>query len=570
MKRRLEQLLLPISRNPLFYIGLIALFSISIIFIEYGNCSRSRACLEMFGDVYILCTLLMLIPAKLRKWVKYVLFSLLYLIGMADMLCYQIMGIALVPIILQTWLQTNIQESTEVLHVFLTPKLLITPVALLLLLALFLFLFRKRASKIPFKIQSILFLLTLASIILSINNKMYLYEIFSRSSEDDMEESIEAESMTHDYLPVLRLALSMKEVHRFSNMRRSLLDNVKNTKIDSCSYRSPLIVLIIGESYNRHHASLYDYQLPTTPYQKQLYQEGKLYRFNDVISSYNLTYKSFQNMLTLYNYDSKGMWYHYPILPALFRKAGYKVSFFSNQSTLDKSSAFTDYSEDIFISNPEISHYMFDQRNTKSHEYDMELIDDYLSAKDTTDSNPQLLIFQFIGIHADFSCRYPKQQAVFTANDYQRPDLSQEDKEVLSQYDNALVYNDKVIKAIIRLFSSQDAIIIYVPDHGELVYDGVQEMGRTFKNQREYVVPQFDIPFWIYCSDLYKEKRPVVCKQIEQATNRPFMTDDLPHLLLYLAGIHCKGFEPNRNLIDNHFNEKRRRIIKGETDYDKL
>lgn len=34
---------------------------------------------------------------------------------------------------------------------------------------------------------------------------------------------------------------------------------------DTCLYTSPDIILIIGESYNKRHASLYGYPLETTP-----------------------------------------------------------------------------------------------------------------------------------------------------------------------------------------------------------------------------------------------------------------------------------------------------------------
>ena len=48
------------------------------------------------------------------------------------------------------------------------------------------------------------------------------------------------------------------------------------------------------------------------------------------------------------------------------------------------------------------------------------------------------------------------------------------------------------------------------------------------------------------------------------------MTDDLPHLMLYLAGIYCKDYQETRCLISNNFNENRKRLISGEVDYDSI
>lgn len=562
---------MPISMNQGFYFALILLFSLSIIPIEYGRCSRMRAGFEMFGDVYILCVIISLLPIKIRRYSKYGIFGFFYFIGLADMISYQVMGTALVPNIVQTWLQTNWNEATEALRIHISKKLLLTPVTLFLLLPFVVYLITKRKTAIPRKVFYALLFFTSASIVYGIPNKQYLYEVYSRVSDDDMQEKISTESMTHEYLPIYRLGLSVKEIRRFSNMRLHLVKNVMSTHVDSCSFESPMIVLIIGESYNRHHSSLYGYTLPTTPRQQIHQKEGRLYRFDDVIASYNLTYKSFQNMLTLYNYDSDEPWYDYPIVPALFRKAGYKVSFFSNQNTLDKASAFTDYTEDMFMNNTDISNYMFDLRNTKGHKYDMDLVNDYLTLADTTADIPQLVIFHFIGLHADYKQRYPENRKVFTPSDYShRTDLNQDDKDVLADYDNAILYNDEVIDSILNVFSSKDAIAIFVPDHGELVYDGGQEMGRNFISQRKYIIPQFDIPFWIFCSELYKKNHPQICRQIGESLKRPFMTYDLPHLLLYLGGIRVQGYQRDRNLIDEKFNVKRIRRIWGEMNYDTM
>lgn len=570
IKRIISKAQSPISNNQGFYLALILLFCLSIIPIQYKGCSRLRAGFEMFGDVYILCAVISMFPTHVRRSSKYVIYGFLYVIGLADMITYQVMGVPLIPNVVQTWLQTNWNEATEALRTQLSAGLLLTPVALFLVLPLVVYL-TKRKLFIHRKLIYSLLLLSFASIAYGIPNKLYLYEVYTRVSDDDMQDRITAESLTHEYLPIYRLGLSVKETCRFSTMREHLFKNVKSTQVDSCSFESPIIVLIIGESYNRHHSSLYDYTLPTTPRQQRRHQEGSLYRFDDVITSYNLTFKSFQNMLTLYNYDSKGPWYDYPVIPAIFKKAGYEVMFFSNQHTLDKTSAISDFTEDMFMNNPDINSYMFDLRNAKSHTYDMDLVNDYLTMADTTARKPQLVVFHFLGIHLDFKQRYPEDEKVFKPSDYaQRNDLNQEEKMIVADYDNAILYNDTVVDSIINVFSPKDAIVIYVPDHGELVYDGVHELGRNLNRQREYILPQFDIPFWVFCSDSYKKHHPHICKQIEASTNRPFMTDDLPHLLLYLGGIRVKAYQRERNLIDEEFNSNRSRRIWGEINYDSI
>jgi heptose-I-phosphate ethanolaminephosphotransferase len=48
------------------------------------------------------------------------------------------------------------------------------------------------------------------------------------------------------------------------------------------------------------------------------------------------------------------------------------------------------------------------------------------------------------------------------------------------------------------------------------------------------------------------------------------MTDVLPHLLLYFGGISTPLYRPEYNVVNPKYNQKRPRILKGETDYNKL
>jgi len=565
----LRQLLKPILGNPIFYIGLILLCGISVIFVKYGGCSRSMAALELFSDVYLVCLVVMLFPSSWRKSVKTIVFAFLFITGFTDMLCYELMGVPLIPSIVITWLQTNGQEAAEAVRAYSSPRLLLTPLSLFLLLLVLIYWLRKIRFTIHFPIAAILFVITVASTVMSFSNKQYLHYIYTRTSDDDMKEPCRVETMTREYLPVYRLLLSFKEISRLKNMRQQLLDNARSTVVDSCSFRSPLIVLVIGESYNRHHASLYGYDKPTTPLQDGRFQNGSLYRFNDVIASYNLTYKAFQNMLTLYDYDKPDdCWYDDPLIPVLFRKAGYEVDFFSNQYCLEKRAAFSDFIEDSFINNLELSPMLFDHRNAMPHQYDIGLLDDYHNLEAT--HNPRLIIFHFISIHTDFCMRYPPDWQLFKSSDYDIDYLSDNQKQTIADYDNAIRYNDFVVDSIINTFKNDEAVIIYVPDHGELVYDHGTDFGRNLQLIKEYVKPQYDIPFWIHCTQSYQALHPKLCQQIAASVDRPFMTDDMPHLLLYLAGISIPEYQACRNLIDNDYDVHRKRLIRGEVDYDSI
>ena len=96
--------------------------------------------------------------------------------------------------------------------------------------------------------------------------------------------------------------------------------------------------------------------------------------------------------------------------------------------------------------------------------------------------------------------------------------------------------------SIIRRFEDDNAILIYMPDHGEECFDELHRMGRLPVDNYipEVLRQEYSIPFWIWCSKSYIDTHSDIFKQIAASRSKPFMTDDLPHLLLYLAGISCK------------------------------
>ena len=48
------------------------------------------------------------------------------------------------------------------------------------------------------------------------------------------------------------------------------------------------------------------------------------------------------------------------------------------------------------------------------------------------------------------------------------------------------------------------------------------------------------------------------------------MSDDLPHLLLYLGGIVSQDYHANHNIIIPEYHQQRPRLLRGNEDYDSL
>lgn len=322
-----------------------------------------------------------------------------------------------------------------------------------------------------------------------------------------------------------------------------------NLKNDHCTYLSSNIVLIIGESFNRNHSSLYGYPLPTNP---KLSLRKNLYVFDDVIAPVNYTIGAFNNFLSLASVDDEHEWCDQPLFPCLFRAADYHVVLWDNQSG-SCSYAFTGNID--FCS----------EKNKMQYPLDDELINDYKRNRAKVEhAEHNLIIFHLCGQHFDYQNKCTDEMRRFSVKDYDRKELSESEIQIIADYDNATLFNDSIVDEIIRLYEEQDAIILYFSDHGEEVYDYRHASGRypfDMDNLNAWMKNQVEVPFMFYLTDRYKESHLEIVERIERSLHRPYMTDDLPHLLFDLAGITNQWYDPKRSVINDSFNVQRKRFV---------
>lgn len=573
----LNSVLFPIKDNILFFTFMYILGAICIVFEPlawYG--SRLWSLLELCIDTYFLCLFISLFPKRVKGIFRAFLYIILYVVAIIDMTCYVRLGMGILPIYYQTFVQSNLNETTEMLDTYLSTSIILSPLLLILVLLLLHIIVSCRKIKINYSfihpysrpIKLFITILLFCSLVFSYGNKKYLfYRIICQTSELEFQEKYFMTPKTGYYLPIYRLAYSISEYNSLKYVTKALRKTLNKNAVDSCQYICPDIVLIIGESYNRHHSQLYGYSLPTTPCQTALYQTGRLVPFTDVISSWNMTCESFEDIFSLYAVGSNENWYDYPFLTTMFRQAGYEVFFLSNQFVMNPSESFSAFIEDIFINDKEISELQFSHRNENIHPYDMGLLDDYQKMKKLSSAH-NLWIFHTMGLHAKFSERYPSEWKKFTLADYHRPDLNEEMLEELADYDNAILYNDYFLNAVINAFKDKEAVIVFLSDHGERVFDNSTEFGRNLTWNVNDIKQQFEIPFWFYFTEAYREKHPEVVETVISVKNKRYMTDIISHTLIHLAGIQSKYYRPEYDILNPAYDEQRKRMIRNQRDFD--
>ena len=358
--------------------------------------------------------------------------------------------------------------------------------------------------------------------------------------------SIQANS--NDIQLCLKANQSIKDVH--------LEPNVKD------------VVLIIGESFIKSHSSLYGYELQTN--ERLSEYSDKTFLFSDVITSVNYTSEAIRNMFLVSNSNDTINNYSVPMLPAIVKKAGVNVVFYSNQFVMEQFQTVFDALGSFYMNDSIIGKQMYSKRNSRRYTYDEDLIDDFITNRDKLETNQSnLIIFHLLGQHENRKDRFPAQFNFFTADSIKR-DLLSIQKQKIADYDNATRYNDYVVSKIFELYKNKDALVIYLSDHGEECYDFRNKNGRAVdfdSNNGLCGRYQLDIPFMIFATDTCRNTHPELIHQIEKSVHRPYMTDDLPHLIMNLLGVKSSYYRPDRDLINNKYDSKRKRIVIRNTRY---
>ena len=565
---------------------------------------------ELFFDLLILTFLVTLVPQKiskfpLRKAVRGIIYVIAYSLAIIDTFCMVQFGNTISPSMLLLVGETTGNETAEFLSTYVNLEVIFTTELGWVLLVLFVHIIYEgvkwKVKRTKWKNEWVnriapfaFCLLSLVVVILgwgdTITNKNCMIRHFNCKTVGDVEKDMNLHPRVEMYQPVYSLADAFFTNHLVSLQLGRLKEEAEKVErmtpeqlgipSDLKGSKPSNIVLIIGESFNKYHSQLYGYEKKNTPRQVKMEKSGRLVKYSDVMAPWNLTSFVFKHLMTTYCVGDEGDWCDYPLFCQLFRKAGYQVNFLTNQFLPHAKDAIYDFSGGFFINDEMLSKVQFDIRNEQTHLWDEDLLKDYArlvappeGVVDTA-SVPSLTIFHLMGQHVNYRIRCPKQKMKFFASDYDCPQNSQKEKRNIAYYDCAVWYNDSVVGAIVDRFKNDDAIIIYFPDHGDEVYGpgSLHHCGRnhTTNITKNIAQQEYEIPMWFYCTKKYANRHPDVVTAIRKAKNKPFMTDAMSHLLLGLAGIKCKAYRPELDLLSPQYNEKRQRLMQHLVDYDEV
>ena len=359
----------------------------------------------------------------------------------------------------------------------------------------------------------------------------------------------------------IALKISGSEPEIFAEMNR------QDEKIIYDNSKIPYVVFILGESQTRNHMQIYGYRLQNTPFEVERYKRGELFKFNDTVACANATSTAMKLIFTFSEKeDNPEDWYKTPNIFDILRRAGYHTAWISNQSpigwrgNLDKIYAER-CDEKYFTEVQELK-----DSDVWERDFDgilLPIIDDFISR--SQDKN--FYCVHLYGSHQLYQERYPAEFAKFTAADETQFDnqknLPADAKKISAEYDNSILYTDFILEEIYKRFEDKNALIIYISDHGEEIYENGSGMaGHTPEENGNRSV--IEIPLLIWTSKSFREMYPEKIDALKNSCDNPYRTDLIIHTILDLMDIQTESFDATKSIVNKNFDKFRIRIYNNK------
>ena len=469
-----------------------------ILYLKIGKAIDLCFLLMFYYIMAFLITLLINLTGRVAKIIRPILFFIITVISLANIYCVVFHENLLSYDVVQTLLVTYPKEVKEYYDTYVTTKVLLGAIiAGSILIGLSVFFVKSRGYR---------------------NKRIWITGYFI------LLVSITGLAVNYDFL---KMELSGRDYWHFAIADIVDLREYSTNPLilESDTVHPSNLVIVIGESFSRNHSSLYGYDKTTNPLLKGKEDAGEIIVFHNVEAPAVHTTTVFKYLLNtnLINLEENKKWYRYTNLIEILNNLGYKTSWLSNQA---KSGIY----DNLPGSHAKLCERMVFLSDSSLSGYDGNLIDLYIA--DSTRNNA--IFYHLMGQHVEFKKRYPKEFKVFTEKDYSLYPDNQ--RNILAAYDNATLYNDFVVNALMDLYKDDDAILFYFPDHGLDLFDSDKNyFGHAKINEKSQKAAK-QIPFIVYVSPIFQSKYPEKVVAMRNNVDKFYSTDKLIFSIMDILG----------------------------------
>ena len=351
---------------------------------------------------------------------------------------------------------------------------------------------------------------------------------------------------------IYNMDYALKKWRRISCVKENMREFTYNAYRDSTGKLREVYVLVIGETARAANWSLYGYERETTPYMDTL---SNLVAFKDALSQSNTTHKSVPMLMTPANADNHRLIYRCKSVVTLFKEAGFKTAYLSNQN----------YQQTFMDNYFGEADFKVSIKESAANCYDYALSDALKEILEREKSDNLFVVLHLYGSHFKYSQRYTKEFAKFLPDAVESiaPEFKQQ---LINSYDNSILSTDYVLHNIIESVKGCNTAgcVLYVSDHGEdLMDDNHMRFLHASPIPTYY---QLHVPFVIWFSDEYIAEHSKKYSAAVENSSKPVSTSlTVFHTLGDLANIKSEYLRRDLSVCSDSIKIEPRRYL---TDHD--
>lgn len=584
---------LPVTRCWLFMavVTAIALVPVCLNIAINGYMLRKIVMLDFCQALAVAYMLGWICIAVRRRWMQVVLVSLTAGLSLVGALFVIMSGQPLSAETLMVLMQTDQREAQSFIHAFVTGGKIAAAVAVVVVFAAGVYCVWRYGRRglgrhrwVPYFCVGVLAVVAVGGVrVVDFGYKSFTGDLarfeqwYAAQSKlvpglIKLEEYKNGDIFTNGVFAARGLYLNVNELPQWEKTQREVLASHISRSAEADSVN---VVVIIGESFIKRHSNIYGYPLLTNPRLTAERDSGRLAVFTDYVSPSNLTSTSLRNLLDLNDLARGESWASGAYFPLVAALGGWRVHLYDNQVTVPK--FLVDVQLAAVMRNPMLDGVCYEWVTDSLDRYDGDFVARVNREHPFDGSVGNFDIYHLYGQHFDPADRYPAGGAHdrWTADSlpYDRPWFTPAKRQVVAEYDNATLYNDSVVGAIIDRYRDTPAVVIYFSDHGEEMFDAsdCNVRNEPSGDLRGWLERQFEIPFFIWASDSYRAMRPARWAGVLDAVDRPGMLDNVGQAVLGLCGMDSVPYyRPDRDILNPAYRPADRVTLGRRVNYDSL
>jgi len=325
--------------------------------------------------------------------------------------------------------------------------------------------------------------------------------------------------------------------------------NSKQIKVKTKSEKDETYVIVLGESLNKNHMSLYGYFRNTNPRLTKALNQNNSVIIENAYSCHTHTMPTLSYALTEANQNNNIKFSEATTILEILKSADIETYWISNQPLLgkwDNAIGAIAHTADHTISlNKSLG------ETNETQKFDEAVIPELAKAIKASTNKSKVIFIHLMGNHALYSSRYPVEDYNFYTSDLKTKEFGKTAKskpDLINHYDNSVLYNDFVISKLIETLDSADPnLLLYTSDHADDV------IRRRYHNSQRFTYEMTEIPLLIHYNKAYSERYENKIKNLKINKNKLFCNDIFLELILGLTNIENQNYKSDLNLCSENY-----------------